>query len=204
MSSDAVGKPSPGKLIVVSGPSGAGKSTVLADLLKTCPLPLEMSVSATTRPPRPAEKNGIDYIFLSAEQFATRRENDDFLECFEVFGRGHWYGTLRETVATGLKAGKWVLLEIDVQGARKVVSEHPDAFTLFIHTGDLDELERRLRGRKTENEAAIASRLETARNEIAQCDWYQYVVINSNVPKCVAEICQILQQQSGIHSCTTK
>ncbi len=199
MSSDAGGNPSPGKLIVVSGPSGAGKSTVLRKLIETCPLPLEMSVSATTRPPRPKEREGIDYLFLTAEQFETRQKNDDFLECFEVFGKGHWYGTLRDTVATGLKAGKWVLLEIDVQGARKVASEKPEAVTLFIHPGDLDELERRLRGRKTETEHAIASRLETARNEVAQCDWYQHVVVNADFSECVAEICNILKTKSGTH-----
>jgi len=203
MSSDTAGKPLTGKLIVVSGPSGAGKSTVLRNLVETCPLPLVMSVSATTRPARPAERDGVDYWFLTSEKFESRRKNGDFLECFEVFGRGHWYGTLRETVATGLKARKWVLLEIDVQGARKVVSEYPDAITLFIHPGDLVELERRLRGRKTETEQAITSRLETARNEVAQCDWYQHIIINADVSDCVEQICQTLQSQSGTNSCTT-
>ena len=105
-----------GKLVILSGPSGAGKSTVVRELLATCPLPLELSVSATTRLPRAGERDGVDYHFLSREEFALRRERGEFLECKEVFGRGDWYGTLAAPVTAGLRAGKWVLLEIDVEG----------------------------------------------------------------------------------------
>src|SRR5687767_7450301 len=106
-----------GKLAIISGPSGAGKSTVVKQLLATCPLPLELSVSATTRDPRPGEQAGIDYHFLTREEFARRRAAGEFLECKEVFGRGDWYGTLHNVVTAGLAAGKWVILEIDVEGA---------------------------------------------------------------------------------------
>lgn len=186
-----------GRLVIVSGPSGAGKSTVLKRLIESCPLPLEMSVSATTRPPRPGEQNGVNYWFLAPEEFQRRRAEGDFLESFEVFGRGHWYGTLRETVTTGLKAGKWVILEIDVQGAQAVFGEYPRAITVFIHPGDPLELERRLRGRGTESEEAIRARLETARKELAAADWYQHIVVNDQPAVCADEVCRILVKSSG-------
>ena len=96
---------SQGKVIIISGPSGAGKSTLVRELLKTCPLPLRLSVSATTRPPRPDEVDGISYHFLSHDQFESKRLAGEFLEYKEVFGRGHWYGTLWENIQTGLKQG---------------------------------------------------------------------------------------------------
>ena len=86
-------------MVIISGPSGAGKTTIVKRLLETCPLPLILSVSATTRAPRPGEQDGIDYWFLTDDDFQRRRQQGEFLECFEVFGRGHWYGTLRETVS---------------------------------------------------------------------------------------------------------
>ena len=91
-----------GHLLIFSGPSGAGKTTVLRRVLEESKLPLKMSVSATTRPPRPGEIDGVDYHFLDAEEFQRRREAGDFLECFEVFGRGYWYGTLKESVTASL------------------------------------------------------------------------------------------------------
>src|SRR5262245_2612027 len=107
----------PGQLIVVSGPSGAGKTTVLHEVFARSKRPLVLSVSATTRPPRAGEKDGVDYHLLSPEELQNRRERGDFLESFEVFGRGHWYGTLFSEVTPRLAQGKWVVLEIDVQGA---------------------------------------------------------------------------------------
>ncbi|NQT16369.1 MAG: guanylate kinase, partial [Planctomycetes bacterium] len=110
-----------GKLVVVSGPSGTGKSTVLKGVFESAPVPLVSSVSATTRPPRPGEIEGKDYHFLAEQEFAQRREHDEFLECFQVFEGGHWYGTLLSEVTPSLQAGKWVMLEIDVQGALAVM-----------------------------------------------------------------------------------
>ena len=111
--------PSPGRLIVISGPSGAGKTTLLKRLFELCPQ-LAVSVSATTRPPRPGEREAVDYHFLSPEEFERRRQAGEFLECCEVFGRGYWYGTLLREVTPSLAAGKWVVLEIDVQGTMAV------------------------------------------------------------------------------------
>jgi guanylate kinase len=177
-------------LIVISGPSGAGKSTVVRQLMAKCPLPLCLSVSATTRQPRPGEIDGEDYFFLSPEQFAERRLAGDFLECKEY--AANWYGTLQSQVTAGLADGKWVVLEIDVEGTLAVLVKHPDALTIFVHSGSVEELERRLRARRTETEDALARRLETARRELALQDRYRYQVINRDVDQAVREVCDIL------------
>ena len=182
------------RLVVISGPSGAGKSTILSRLLETSCLPLQLSVSATTRKPRPSEISGRDYLFLSGEEFLGHRQAGDFLECKEVFGRGYWYGTLREPVTSGLKEGKWVILEIDVEGAFEVLRQLPDAVTIFIHPGSLAELERRLRNRGTESDDVIRHRLQEAEREMALADQYQHCVINHDVDDAVAEIDKILTE----------
>lgn len=183
-------------LVIISGPSGAGKSTVMRELLATCPLPLVLSVSATTRTPREGERDGINYFFISKDEFARRRAAGEFLECKEVFGRGDWYGTLQSQVATGLAAGKWVILEIDVEGAQAVIEKHPAALTIFIHSGSIEELEARLRKRNSETEASLARRLEVARRELACKSRYRYEVINRDVPQCVRDICEILSRHA--------
>src|SRR5688572_12817880 len=105
-----------GHVVIISGPSGAGKSTVVNRLLEACKLPLAKSICATTRPSRQGEADGVDYHFLSRDEFFARRDRGEFLEHKEVFGQGRWYGTLKSEVTTGLNAGKWVVLEIDVEG----------------------------------------------------------------------------------------
>jgi guanylate kinase len=193
----------PGRLIIISGPSGAGKSTVVGRLREECDLPLTLSVSATTRQSRRGEVDGKDYFFMSSEEFRRREQAGEFLECKEVFGLGCWYGTLRDQVATGLLAGKWVILEIDVQGALTILEQEKfDPITLFIHPGGMQELEDRLRSRKTESEEAICARLETACNEMRFMHRYQYEVINGSVDTAVAEICQILKDQKEKHPCS--
>jgi guanylate kinase len=182
-------------LVVISGPSGAGKSTVVRELMEKCPLPLHLSVSATTRNPRTGEVEGVDYFFLTPEQFAARRAAGDFLECKEY--AGNWYGTLQSQVTAGLADGKWVLLEIDVEGTMAVLEKHPDALTIFVHSGSVEELERRLRARNTESEDALARRLNTAKRELAQKDRYRYQVINRDVPQAVREVCEILLKHAG-------
>lgn len=192
-----------GRLVIISGPSGSGKSTVVRRVLEECPVPLTLSVSATTRDPRPGECDGHDYLFLTPERFAQLREDGEFLECKEVFGRGYWYGTLRQTVASGLNAGKWVILEIDVEGAIAVMEQGFEPITIFLHPGDMAELERRLRGRGTESEQAIARRLEVAEHEMQFLPQYQHEVINSTVDDAVQQICQILAEQKESSECST-
>ena len=191
---DAIDQPA-GRLVIISGPSGAGKSTLLQRLMDTCPLPLDISISATTRAPRPGETDGVSYHFLSPDEFQNRLAAGDFLEHKEVFGRGHWYGTLRSPVTTGLKQGKWVILEIDVAGAADVVAQITGAITVFVHPGSLAELERRLRDRGTEPEDAIQSRLAQAQRELAAADRYHHIVINDQLDRAVQELSAILVRQ---------
>ena len=182
------------RLVIISGPSGAGKSTVVRELLTSCQLPLILSISATTRQPRRGEVEGVDYFFLTPDQFAARRVAGEFLECKEY--AGNWYGTLQSQVATGLAAGKWVVLEIDVEGTLAVLDQRPEALTIFVHGGSIEELERRLRARNTESEEALARRLAAARRELTQMHRYRYEVINRDVPQAVREVCEILQQNA--------
>jgi guanylate kinase len=184
----------PGKLIVVSGPSGSGKTTLMARVLADPPGPLVHAVSATTRPPRPGEREGVDYYFLDQAEFDRRRQDGQFLECFEVFGRGHWYGTLRSEVTPSLAAGKWVVLEIDVHGMLAVTDDYPDAVTIFVRPRSLDDLERRLTERGTETPEAIQRRLAEARRELSFADRYQHQVFNEDFDLAVREIRDILRR----------
>lgn len=181
------------RLAIISGPSGAGKSTVVRRLLEICPLPLQLSVSATTRVPREGEVDGEHYFFLSKEEFRRRQTRGDFLECNEVFGRGDWYGTLLEQVESRLQARKWVLLEIDVAGAMAVLSRYPGAVTFFVHSGSLEELDRRLRLRGTETPESLARRLEVAGRELKFMHQYRHQLVNNQVEECAGEICDILK-----------
>ena len=187
----------PGKLVIVSGPSGSGKSTVVQRLLVESELPLVLSVSATTRPPRAGEENGRDYVFLSDEEFQSKRKSGEFLECKEVFGRGYWYGTLGNVVSTGLNEGKWVLLEIDVQGALAVLQGYPQAVTIFVHPGSMAELEKRLRNRGTESPESIQRRLDVAAEELALRHHYTHEIINDEIDNTVQQLCKLLVQYQG-------
>ena len=183
---------SPSRVVVLSGPSGSGKSTIVQRILNEAPVPLRLSVSATTRSPRPGEVDGVHYHFLTPEEFNRRRLAGDFLECAEVFRTGKWYGTLKSEVDSALARGKWPLLEIDVEGAMNVMRIYPEAVTIFITLPSLDEYERRLRGRGTESEEVLQRRLQTARDELKMADCYRFQVVNDDLDRAVTEICQIL------------
>lgn len=186
--------PSRGKIVVISGPSGVGKTTVVRRLRECSSVPLVQSVSATTRPPRADEIDGVHYHFLTEEEFSRIRREGGFLECFEVFGRGYWYGTLWSEVAPSLEAGKWVVLGIDVHGAEAVLKKYPQAITIFLRPRSLEQLECQLRGRQTDSEESIQRRLREAQAELARAPLYQHQVINDSVDQTVQQICEILTQ----------
>lgn len=185
-------QPEPGKLIIISGPSGAGKTTLLKRVFGQCDRPIVVGVSATTRAPRPGEADGVDYHFLSREEFARRRDRGEFLECCEVFGRGDWYGTPRSEVAPRLAEGKWVVLEIDVRGTLAVLEHYPDAVTVFIAPKSVADLERRLRARGTESDEAVRRRLDVARRELAEAHRYRHRVTNDDLEPAATELTRIL------------
>ena len=182
-----------GKLIIVSGPSGVGKGTLLRRVRQTGLFPLVMSVSATTRAKRPGEEDGVDYYFLTREDFLARRSRGEFLESFEVYPGGALYGTLTEPVARRLEEGKWVILEIDVKGARQVLQTFPDAVSIFVLPPSFEDLEKRLRGRGTESEESLAKRLAQAKSELASADEYKYRVVNDRLDDAVADLTAILK-----------
>lgn len=182
----------PGRLVVISGPSGVGKTTILRMLLEQLP-ELIPSVSATTRPPRSGERDGVDYHFLEPAEFARRRENGEFLECCRVYGRDSWYGTLIDEVAPRLAAGHWVVLEIDVEGTLSVLERYAEAVTIFVEPSRPEQLDERLTRRGTESPEAIERRLEVARRELGQAHLYGHRVVNENVDEAVDAIIDILR-----------
>lgn len=165
-----------GRLVVISGPSGAGKSSLWRRLVRHPNV--AFSVSATTRPPRPGELDGREYHFLAAAEFARRVAGGEFLEWAQV--HGHCYGTLRAEVEHALRAGKNLVLEIDVQGASQVRASGLPQVSIFVQAPSLAVLERRLRDRKSESEEQVRRRLDIAAAEMAQAREYDLVVINDD------------------------
>lgn len=180
-----------GMLIVVSGPSGCGKGTVLAEILKSDRI--FYSVSATTRSPRPGETDGVNYYFLTKEKFEKLIEEDGMLEYASYCG--NYYGTPKKPVEDMLEQGKHVILEIEVQGAMKVMEKCSEAVFVFILPPSLKELERRLNKRGTEAEDVIKKRLSEAAGEIKQAYKYNYAVINGELEKAVDDLKAIIRAE---------
>lgn len=181
---------SPARLVVIVGPSGVGKGTVVRRLIDRYPA-VALSVSATTRPPRDGEENGVHYHFISEDEFTRRVAAGDFLEWATVHGR-HRYGTLRNTVREMTGRGATVILEIDLDGARQVRESGEPAQFIFLAPPSWEELERRLSGRGTETDEQIARRLETARTEMAAANEFDHVVVNDEVDRTVSQLADLM------------
>lgn len=181
-----------GKLIVISGPSGVGKSTVvfnaIGDRNDCC-----FSTSATTRDPRPGELDGREYFFVDDAEFDRMIENNELLEHAEYVS--HKYGTPRAFVLNKLEEGYNVILDIEVNGARQVNQKMPEAVMIFVAPPSLAELETRLRNRGTETEDTIRARLDRARQEYREADFYDYIIINDDVEKAADELSAIINAE---------
>lgn len=173
------------RLFVVSGPSGVGKGTLVARVRDRLP-GLGLTVSATTRPPREGEKNGVSYYFMDDSEFARRVENGEFLEWANV--HGHRYGTLRAEAERLMAEGSSVVLEIDVQGGLNVRKVYPDVVLVFIEPPSIGELERRLRGRGTEDESSIELRLANANHEMELASLYDVRIVNDDLERATDEL----------------
>jgi guanylate kinase len=178
-------------LVVLAGPSGVGKSSVVDALRGRLP-ELFFSVSATTRDPRPGEVDGVHYRFVGPAGFDELIARGELLEWAEIHGGLQRSGTPREPVEQALAAGKPVLVEVDLAGARNIKAVLPEAATVFLAPPSLAELERRLRGRGTESQAQFRRRLQTAREEIAACDEFDVVIVNADLQDVVSRLVDLL------------
>lgn len=181
-----------GLLVIFSGPSGSGKGTIMKSLLASRDDTV-LSVSMTTRAPRPGEIDGYHYHFVTREEFMKTIEEDGFLEYAEY--NGNFYGTPEAPIRRLLDEGKNVMLEIEVQGAEKVMDHRSDVVSIFITTPSYAELERRLRGRGTESEEVIQGRMRTSQYELSRSFRYQYIVLNDEVESAVERISTIIDAE---------
>lgn len=182
-----------GLLFILSSPSGAGKTT-LSRMLLDADSDIKLSVSATTRPPRPGEVDGVHYHFVSNAQFDEMVEDDDFYEWAHVFG--HRYGTPKGHIRNGLKEGQDYLFDIDWQGTQQLYQkDQQDVVSVFILPPSLSELRNRLEARAQDNEDVIDDRMERARAEISHWAEYDYVVINDNVDECFDRVIKVLDAE---------
>jgi guanylate kinase len=185
---------SKGKLFVITAPSGAGKSSLINALLKDDPA-LKLSISYTTRPPRPGEQNAREYHFIDDASFLAMRERGEFLESAEV--HGNRYGTSKNVILDALARGQDLLLEIDWQGAQQVRRLYPECVGIFILPPSVEELERRMRSRGQDAEAVIRRRVANAREELRHQDEFKYVIINKDFDAARHELAEIIRKERG-------
>jgi guanylate kinase len=181
-----------GKLFVIAAPSGAGK-TSLIDAVMRDDSSLKISVSYTTRPPRPGEKDGVDYHFVDERTFAAMKKREEFLESAEV--HGNHYGTSKQVILDAMERGEDLILEIDWQGAQQVRRLYPDCVGIFILPPSIEELERRMRSRGQDSEAVIRRRLQNAREELEHAGEFKYAIINKDFDTARRELAEVIQAE---------
>ncbi len=180
-----------GLLVVISGPSGAGKGTIYGKVIEQTGM--KRSVSVTTRKPRPGEVEGVNYYFRTEEQYQQMIASGEFLETAAVYN--NFYGTPKAPVFSNLESGYDVLFEVDVHGAKSIKSKYSEAVTIFLMTPDFDTLEARLKSRGTESSSALKMRLDSARNELAKYEMFDYIVFNDTVEQATAEVISIIEAE---------
>jgi guanylate kinase len=179
------------KLFVFSAPSGAGKTTIAKAALASFPK-VRFSISATTRPQRPGEVHGKDYFFLTREEFRKKQESGELVEWEEVFL--NYYGTLKSEIDKALAQGEHMLFDVDVKGALSIKAAYPeDAILIFIRPPSLEELERRLSARKTEDAETIARRLARAEMELTEGKRFDHTVVNDDLERATDEVCSLIR-----------
>ena len=186
-----------GLLFVVTAPSGAGKSSLINALLREDPT-LKLSISFTTRAPRPGEQDGREYHFVDDATFLAMRERGEFLESAEV--HGHRYGTSKKVILEALARGEDIVLEIDWQGARQIRSLYPDCIGIFILPPSVEELERRMRRRGQDSEAVIQRRLQAAKDELAHSNEFKYAIINKDFEEARTRVAELIAAERAARS----
>jgi guanylate kinase len=181
-----------GRLFVITAPSGAGKTSLIDAVMRDDPS-LKISVSYTTRAPRPGEKEGVDYHFVDVPAFLALRDRGEFLESAEV--HGNYYATSKTVILDAVRRGECLILEIDWQGARQVRRLYPDCVGIFILPPSIEELERRMRARGQDSDAVIRRRMENAREELAHAGEFKYAIINKEFETAKTELAQIIRKE---------
>lgn len=180
-----------GEIIVVAAPSGAGKTTIVKNILGKNP-GIVFSISATTRPQRETETNGVEYIFLKEEEFIKKIENDEFIEWEKFYD--YYYGTFKKVIEETVDSGKSILLEVDVKGALSIKKLYPEAQLIYISPPSYEELVKRLRERRTENESDFRKRIERAKMELRLKDKFDYIVVNKILDEAIKEVSILVER----------
>ena len=186
-----MGKSKKGEIIAVSAPSGGGKTTIVKQILKKFP-EIVFSVSATTRPKRESEKNGVEYYFITEAEFKQKINNDEFVEWEKFYD--YYYGTFKSVVEENVKNGKSVLLEVDVKGAISLKRIYPEAHLIYITPPSFEELVKRLRERRTESESDMKKRIERAKMELSVKDKFDYFIDNNDLNKAINDTSDLINK----------